>query len=227
MENVKKILSLMIALLILCVSVLPVLSLTRYNVFVEEYDEEGTYKIWDNINLKSSDVLISNAPHIYNIDVSESGKVAVTLTSLAQDSVAVFNENGDFIKSFTFDSSGSVYVVWNDENLVLLFVRGDVAFEFSLDGEPVAAYSYFDDSIYRDLEQNSIEMNGSVYEVKRDSILTKTDATGNEVVIYKSIVAVPNWLIFILAFITFFIIFTCVMLRQMLHPKTEEKTHNQ
>lgn len=224
MKKVKMISSLMIVLLIFCVSVLPVFSLTRYNVFVEEYDEEATSKIWDNINLESSDALISNAPHIFNMDVSESGKVAVTLTSMAQDCVAVFDENGTFIKSFTYDSSGSVYVAWNNENLVLFFVRGGGAFEFSLDGEPVAAYSYFDDSICRDLEQNSIEMNGSVYEVKRDSILTKTDATGNEIVIYKSIVAVPNWLIFALAFIIFFIICACVILRQMLHPKTEEKT---
>ncbi len=224
MTNLKRISVLLIAILILCVSVLPVFSLTRYDVDVEYYSDDRASELWDNINLESSNVLISNAPHIYNMDVSESGKVAVTLTSMAQDSVAVFDENGTFLKAFTYDSYGSIYVAWNNENLVLFFVRGGGAVEFSLDGELVAAYSYFDDSICRDLEQNSIEMNGDLYQVKRDSILTKTDSAGNEIVIYKSMVTVPNWLIFVLAFIIFFIICTCVILKQMLHPKTEEKT---
>lgn len=204
-------------------SVINAPALTRYDLAVEEYDVATSETYFGSINLKSSGVLETNAPKIYNMDVSKSGKIALSLKSFAEKSVAVFDENGDLLKTFSFDADGSVYVSWNDENLVLLYARGDTAFEITLDGKPVNVYSYDPGtSIYRTLEQNRIEMNGCVYEVKRGSVLTKTDPKGQETVIYESMTRVPNGLIYVCVFIIAYACIAWYIFRQCVKYRQKE-----
>ncbi len=180
--------------------------LTRCDINAEEYSEDTSAYYFNNINLTTSDELVSNNLSIYNMDVSESGKVAITLTSIANKCVAVYDENGDFIRAFNFESDGSVFVAWNDENLVLLYVRGDTAFEITLDGELVAVYSFeYDDSVYRTLEEKRIAVNGCLYEIENSSALIKTDSNGNETVIYNS--NIPNFGVFFVPALFFLVLF--------------------
>lgn len=105
-----------------------------------EENEEETEKIRKNLDSLIS--LSYEKPEIKNsvssFDVSENGRIAVSLPS---KEILVYNEKMEFEYSVAFEKiSGAYGVLWADEHLTLLSVRGDRAYVLSDSGELLAAY---------------------------------------------------------------------------------------
>lgn len=170
--------------LIMMSSSLNVRALTRNNIPAVQYSEATSEELLKEFNAQISKSVTKNDSSIVNIDVSDKGYVCVALSN---ETIRVFDDKNNFVEQVEFESDGSYFVAWNDDNLVLFFVRGNIAFEFTLEGENLAVYSYEpEESVYRELEQTEIEVNNNIYRIMNHSVLTVIDSTGNEITIYES-----------------------------------------
>lgn len=82
--------------------------------------------------------IIQTEPHPRTIccfDVNSDGLLAVGYQN--GNEIAVFSPEGVYLYGFRFQSSGDYSLVWNGDNISILFVRSDVIASFRSDGECV------------------------------------------------------------------------------------------
>ncbi len=210
--------------LVMMSSSINVRALTRNNIPAEQYSEETSEELLKEFNVQISKSVTANNSSIVNIDVSDKGYVCV---ALSDETIRIFDDKNNFIEQVKFESSGSYFVAWNDENLVLFFVRGNIAFEFTLEGENLAVYSYEpEESVYRKLEQTEIEVNNNIYRIINHSALTVTDSTGNETTIYEAEnnLRLIKTLLPPLFGLVLFICFICYLIKSLLSNTNVSKT---
>ncbi len=165
--------------------------------------DEKIEQIWRNINvtpIKTPETLDDLKTSIVSFDVSENGNILLGFTDKR---IAVIDETGKVVCFFKFRDEGAFYVQWNGENILLLMVRGSIIVEFTLDGEMVNminADEHNRDNVYlwNDLyDIMAMEVNGYTYRMTNDlgilnffspaySLLIKTDAAGNETILYNA-----------------------------------------
>lgn len=162
-----------------------------------EYEEQQTF-------IKSIDLkLITEMPASYSVlcfNVNEDGLIALGSESLDEKIVSVYSLDGDFIYGYTFNCSGSYGIEWDENNLIIYFVRSDVAAMFDEKGNclelkkiPVTLEnnSYWNDYVF----SKERTVGNSEYSLKNDmgpfnlfassySQVIKTDSDGSTNVIY-------------------------------------------
>lgn len=152
-----------------------------------------------NVDLK----LITEKPPSYPVlcfDVNEDGMIALGSESLDEKIISIYSIDGDFMYGYTFNCSGSYGIEWDKNNLIIYFVRSDVAAMFDEKGNclelkkiPITAEnnSYWNDYVFS--KQRTV--GNSEYTLKNDmgpfnlfassySQLIKTDSDGSTTVIY-------------------------------------------
>lgn len=199
-------------------------ALTRNNIPAEQYSEETSEELLKEFNVQISKSVTANNSSIVNMDVSDKGYVCVALSN---ETIRIFDDKNNFVEQVKFESSGSYLVAWNNDNLVLFFVRGNIAFEFTLEGEKLAVYSYEpEESVYRKLEQTEIDVNNNIYKITNHSALTVTDSTGNETTIYEAEnnTRLIKTLLPPLFGLTIFICFICCLIKSLLINTNANKT---
>ena len=67
-------------------------------------------------------------------NVSNNGLVAIGSYHLSNKVIAVYNESGQFQYGYRFNCWGSFGIDWNVENIVICFVRSDMAVEVDANG---------------------------------------------------------------------------------------------
>lgn len=129
------------AVFILFVTLL-VLSIGSLNVFAmntgfstSEMSTKDQQTFLSNIRLSA----LSNEPQkgaIACFDVRESGLIAVGTAVAENKYLLVYNAAGEFQYGYSFQCNQSFGIQWDNENIMIYFVRSDVAASFCPDGTP-------------------------------------------------------------------------------------------
>ena len=154
-----------------------------------------------NINL----YLITEEPKKSTItcfDVNDNGLIVVGSEGSTKKSVSVYTSDGTFNYGYAFNCSGSFGVEWDDNNIIIYFVRSDVAALFDAAGtnlelkkiqDTTDNNSYWNHSVYStqrtiNEEQYSMRNNMGLLNIFASSYsqLIKTNSDGNTVIIYDA-----------------------------------------
>lgn len=152
-----------------------------------------------NINLS----LITEEPKknaIRCFDVNDNGFIVIGSEDSTKKSVSVYAPDGTFKYGYAFNCSGSFGVEWDNNNIILYFVRSDVAALFDDEGKNIELKSIQDTTDNNSYWNNSVyskqrTINGCQYTMRNNmglfntfsssySELIKTDASGNITTIY-------------------------------------------
>ena len=162
-------------------------------------DENDKQIFISNIDLS----LIREEPEknaITCFDISESGLIAVGTKNLNKKLVMVYTSDGHFEYGYEFNYSGSFGIEWDDDNIIIYFVRSDIAASFDKAGDNVELKkiqktientSYWNNNVF--CTQRTI--NNSLYYMNNENVLfsiaipsysqiTKVDSNGNSEIIY-------------------------------------------
>lgn len=162
--------------------------------------ENEISQIWQNINVRNSLDSISLSSiglPIVSFDVSENGMI---LLGFKGNKVAVVDED-TVTNFFEFSNDGSFYVQWNENNILLLLVRGSIIVELSSNGQFINMTKADENSIQNTYLWNQISKknhlnNGEYFYCIKNKLgflnifsssysqLIKTDSNGNAIVIY-------------------------------------------
>lgn len=163
-----------------------------------ESEEQQTF-------LKNVDLnLITEQPPSYSVlcfDVNEDGLIALGSKALDKKIVSIYSSDGVFMYGYTFNCSGSYGIEWDENNLIIYFVRSDVAAMFDEKGSclelkmiPITAennsyWNYFVFSKKRIVGESGYRLKndmGPFLNVFASSYsqLIKTDSDGSTTVIY-------------------------------------------
>ncbi len=169
-------------------------------------------------------------------DVSKSGLIAIGFTSSENKHISVYDTTGKFQYGYIFNCNQSFGVQWDNANLIIYFVRSDVAASFSSDGANVELKkiedtmdnnSYWNHFVFS--KEKTID--GNKYVIKNSmgvlnifsssySQLLKTDSNGNETVLYDVSTTQATKTIFIfIAVLIFVALVTAVIIWQFFRAK--------
>lgn len=177
---------------LICISVVNVFSVTYYSM-----DNDEIERTWKHTDIQLVDNNL-NKEMIVSFDVSENEDIVIATENKI---IIVMDSTGNYLKTFTFNMDGSYFVQWNDNNIMLLSVRGHFAIEFTLDGELVdidIIESSSASSLWQNLrKQKTITTEENNYTVSKNmgflsgflsgytyTTLTKTDILNNQLILY-------------------------------------------
>ncbi len=166
-----------------------------------EISDKVQYEIWNNIALTEEEIPQTFDSPLVSFDISEDGQIAVATNS---KKIIIMNTNGNIIRCFSFESSGSYFIQWKNDNLLLILVRGSVIAEFTSNGDFISVQG-IDESgdntihAWNLLKKSTLQTyNNEKYQVKNDmgllniftsykySQLVKTDEKGNSFLLYDA-----------------------------------------
>ena len=160
--------------------------------------EQKVFK--SNINLTSLHSYVKTNP-IVCFDVNNDGLIALGFDDNSHKTICVYNPDGEFIYGYSFESSGSFGVEWDGGNILIYFVRGDVAalfnssatcLELKMISNSTENNTYWNHTVF---EKKRI-VGKNEYEIKNDlgilnivlssySQLIKTDENGIKTMLYN------------------------------------------
>ena len=126
----------------------------------DNMDLEEQKRFLSNINLS----LITEEPSknaITCFDVNDSGLIAIGSKNSKTKLVLVYTTNGNFKYGYAFNCNGDFGVEWDGNNIIIYFVRSDVAALFDETGKSI------DLKIIQDTIDNNCYWNHVVYSTKR------------------------------------------------------------
>ena len=170
---------------------------------IEKMEHSKQENFLSSIDLR----LVTEEPEISSIecfDVNDNELVAVGSKNLSKRIVSVYAPDGTFEYGYTFECDGDFGIEWDDNNIIIYFVRSDVAALFdemgnnlemqtiqdTMDNDSYWNYSVF--SRQRTINGNKYTMrnNGLLYFFSSSySKLIKTDTQRNVKIIYDNSVA--------------------------------------
>ena len=106
---------------------------------------------------------------IYCFDVNEEGMIAIGSNEFLSEfkAISVFNADGDFLYGYEFECSGNFGLEWDGENIIIYFVRSNIATSVNKRGQieelleienSIDNNTYWNEEIYADRRNvNNIE----------------------------------------------------------------------
>lgn len=174
-------------------------------------------------------------------DINEDGWIALGSDDVMDSSkktVSIYNQNGTFLYAYTFDDYGKFGIEWDGSNLIIYFVRSDVAAMFDINGvnvenrtikNTIGNDTYWRHSVF----SKKKSMGDKQYEMTNEmgflnlfatsySQLIETDAVGNTTVIYDvsdeyAIKMVIKFITVILVFVTVVFVIIRKLRKEQLH----------
>ncbi len=202
-----------------------------------EMNSEDQHTFLSNINL----TLISDEPQKSTFtcfDVSESGQVAIGFANDQNKYISVYDANGKFQYGYVFNCNQSFGVQWDSANLIIYFVRSDVAASFDSNGANVESRtiedtadnnSYWNRCVFSkektiDTNRYTAKNNMGILNIFASSYsqLLKTDSNGNETIIYDGgTTQTAQTVLFIIAVLIFAALVTALVIRRFLRAKRQ------
>ena len=165
----------------------------------EEMSQESIDNLLENIDLT---FLTTDDPRkglIDSFDVSETGMVAISHNRIhGRDNIFVYNSEGEFQYGYSLDAAGMVWVEFDNDNLIIYFVRSEIVISVDSNGEVQSVLDTLDteenEEHLKYLSYLREKMVGDTkYSLEGFLFYTKviaTDASGEETVIYDATVEV-------------------------------------
>lgn len=165
--------------------------------------QEDINRIWNNVDFQiipeGENIKIFSDP-IVSFDVSKSQNIIVGLNN---KQLILLNKNNKLLYHYKFNSSGSFYVQWKGENILLFLVRSSIIIEISPDGQLISMietdnHVVNNNRLWRQVaNQRTVNINNCEYSIKNDmgilnlfacqtySQLVATDEFGNSTIVYN------------------------------------------
>ncbi len=124
------------------------------------FEKQQTFLSNIDISLLDSDSDI-RSKFIVCFDVSENGLIALGFADSTNKSVCIYNPDFKFKYGYSFNSSGSFGIEWDNNNLIIYFVRSDVAASFDKSGACTEIKAI------RNTSLNNSYWNNNVFSLKR------------------------------------------------------------
>lgn len=124
MKRLKIVIMLFLVLIIQCD--ITSVSAMETGFLTEEMSEEEKTKFLSNVNI----TLLNAEPQKRGIncfDVNEDGMIAIGTSESEKKYISIYDSKGIFQYGYTFHSSGSFGVEWDGNNIIIYWVRSDVA----------------------------------------------------------------------------------------------------
>lgn len=200
-----------------------------------EMNLENQHTFLSNINLS----LIADEPQkrtILCFDVNSNGMIAIGSAASENKYISVYDSTGEFQYGYTFNCNQSFGVQWDNTNLIICFVKNDVAASFDSNGNNTelriientdSNNSYWNNSVFsreKTIDSNSytIKNNMGALNIFASSYsqLIKTDAQGNETVLYDvSTIQLTQTVFIIIAAVVFVLIAITAIIWHFLRAK--------
>ena len=167
----------------------------------EDMQPENQKSFLSNLNLH----LITEEPKKNTIkcfDVNDNGLIVIGCEDFSKKTVSVYSEAGIFKYGYVFEDSGSFGVEWDGDNIIIYFVRSDVAASFdplannvelrkiqnTTDNNFYWNYSVFSEHRTISTNEYTIKNNMGFFNIFSSSYdqLIKTDEEGNTTIIYDA-----------------------------------------
>lgn len=226
--------------------ILFIISLIIYNGGINAFAMNTGFST-SEMNVKEKSVFLSNInlSPIYDepqkstitcFDVSENGLIAIGFTSSENKYISVYDTTGKFQYGYTFNCNQGFGVQWDSADLIIYFVRSDVAASFSSDGTNIELKkiedtadnnSYWNHFVFS--KEKTID--GNKYTIKNNmgplnifassySQLLRTAPDGNETILYDASATQATKTIFIfMAVLLFIVLVTAVIIWQFFRVK--------
>lgn len=167
---------------------------------LESISEEDKQSFLSYIDIK----VFTEEPYkkaIKCFDVNHFGTVAVgQFDDDTIKTICVYNKDGTFLYGYNFKSSGSYGIQWDNDNIIIYFVRGDMAISITPDGE-IADVKKITNSIENNYYWNNVvfsesrNIDGTEYKIMNDmgffnvfsisySLLVVLPSNGEKIVFY-------------------------------------------
>lgn len=105
----------------------------RTGFAVEEVREDIQAQFIDNV-----DLTIQNQQDTLDViscfDINEKGWIALGHNHSTKCTIDIYSDKMDYLYSYSFNSSGSYGIEWDKDNLIIHFVRSDIALLVDSDG---------------------------------------------------------------------------------------------
>ena len=198
--------------------------------------EEDKARVWELANLEEIPLPEQMEKRFGSFGVSPQGDVVLAFD---WKELLLFNSEGQPVRAFRFDTSGSAYVFWHQESIALYLVRSDYILLFTPEGEFVDALKLRTDSVKNNsfmndlLHRTELSLDGNHYLAqKRGGILgffegyeysrfVRQGATGEETVFYA--IENPPLPVFFFVFIGLFMIVFTILLCGLIIPLIVKK----
>lgn len=198
-NKTNKMISLIFLFFLLYLFITPVCEAsTKYGYEVYALPDKDVSTLWEYYDITMVKKEITDNRSVVNFAISTDEYVAILTTD---DAITIFDESGNVYRRFEFYDSGTSYVGWNGNNVLLFSIRGNNIIEFTLDGDCVDIVELSSDygiSIWDDITRStSVETTKYTYELSKNmgkffnffsgytyNTLTKTDVSGNTTIIY-------------------------------------------
>ena len=161
----------------------------------EEMSQESIDNLLKNIDLTP----LTSEPRkgsIVSFDVSENGMVAIVHQSLFFQTISVYNIEGQFQYGYSLDYTQSLELEFDNDNLIICFVRSDVALSVDSNGEVQSALEIPNTEENREYWKylsnlREMEVGDTKYELRRSSLvgfsqIVAINASGEEAIIYDA-----------------------------------------
>lgn len=127
-----------------------------------ELTEEEVRSLWESYDLQPIEVATVPDKSIVSFDVAEDGRVAVALEDCY---LLLYNSDHTPEKAYRFHVNGYYYILWVEDHLALVTVRGDKIVEFTTDGSLISV--------------RKTESGSDVNVAFRESLMQKTSMSRN------------------------------------------------
>ena len=192
MMNKKLILTLFFTTFIMFGLIINVYAIEKYGFETVSMSQEQKETIQKNLYFKETKItsLSEIESPIINFDVSESENL---LLGLEDKTILILNNEGKVLKSYSFQNSGMCYVKWENDNILLMLVRGNVIIELTTDGEIVDIIKTETDNVHnnqlwRNMQNNEIKGNGNLYTARNNmGVLNFLSSTYSQIVKYNNL----------------------------------------
>ncbi|MHB8961559.1 MAG: hypothetical protein ACYC5K_00180 [Saccharofermentanales bacterium] len=179
--------------------VVPVMAMNT-DFELETINDETRANIVGNLNIILVNTPVKNIP-ISCFDVNEYGDIALGFNDLSNKSICVYNSDGSFKYGYSFMTNGRFGVEWDEANLIIFFVRGDIAAQVDDNANVIdvkkISNSFQNNSYWNHKVFSTIRTeNDTTYMLRNDlgllnlfamstySKLIKTNGDGSELVLY-------------------------------------------
>lgn len=172
-KSTKNILILFIIIILALNSNVNIIAMTT-GFSIEELDDEKQQTFLSNIDISlldsDSDV---RSKFIVCFDVNENGLIALGFADSTHKSICIYSSDLTFKYGYYFICDGSFGIEWDKDNLIIYFVRGDVAASFDERGICTEIKAI------RNTSENNSYWNNTVFSIKRqvgdDRYIIKND----------------------------------------------------
>lgn len=170
--------------------------------------------------------------------VSENERIAVGSENSEEKTVCIYTPEGVFQYGYKFKSSGTFFLAWDGNNILVYLVRSDYIVSLDSDGQIVTLCKFSDTSenrkYYREVFcSNQYTVNDKVYKLTSQKkllsiftdsydLITVVDAQGDSTVVYE---ATNTLLAKALVFCVFAAIFIGVCICVLIYRIKEMKAH--